>query len=77
MPANTIRVCRPGHFGNPFKVGRDGDAAECVKKFEEHLTPRMIDDAIYELRGKNLACWCKKGTPCHADVLLRVANQDL
>jgi hypothetical protein len=27
-----------------------------------------------ELRGKNLACWCKLGTPCHADVLLRLAN---
>lgn len=27
-----------------------------------------------ELRGKNLACWCKPGEPCHADVLLRMAN---
>lgn len=27
-----------------------------------------------ELRGKNLACWCKPGTPCHADVLLELAN---
>lgn len=29
-----------------------------------------------ELRGKNLACWCKPGTPCHADVLLELANID-
>ena len=27
-----------------------------------------------ELRGKNLACWCKPGQPCHADVLLEIAN---
>lgn len=27
-----------------------------------------------ELRGKNLACWCPAGTPCHADVLLEVAS---
>lgn len=27
------------------------------------------------LRGKNLACWCKAGTLCHADVLLRLANE--
>ncbi len=27
------------------------------------------------LRGKDLACWCKEGEPCHADVLLRLANQ--
>lgn len=27
-----------------------------------------------ELRGYNLACWCKPGTPCHADVLIELAN---
>jgi len=26
------------------------------------------------LRGKNLACWCELGKPCHADVLLVLAN---
>jgi hypothetical protein len=27
-----------------------------------------------ELKGHNLACWCKPGTPCHADVLIALAN---
>ncbi len=27
-----------------------------------------------QLAGKNLACWCKPGEPCHADVLLELAN---
>lgn len=27
------------------------------------------------LRGKNLACWCKLDQPCHADVLLELANR--
>jgi hypothetical protein len=27
------------------------------------------------LRGKNLACWCKVGAPCHGDVLLEFANR--
>ena len=27
-----------------------------------------------ELRGKNLACWCPIGSPCHADALLEIAN---
>jgi hypothetical protein len=26
------------------------------------------------LGGKNLACWCALDAPCHADVLLRLAN---
>lgn len=29
-----------------------------------------------ELAGKNLACWCPLGQPCHADVLLEIANGD-
>lgn len=27
-----------------------------------------------ELNGHNLACWCRPGTPCHADVLIELAN---
>ncbi|WP_297111478.1 DUF4326 domain-containing protein [uncultured Devosia sp.] len=27
-----------------------------------------------ELGGKNLACWCRAGTPCHVDTLLALAN---
>ena len=29
--------------------------------------------ARHQLKGKNLACWCKD-VPCHADVLLEIAN---
>lgn len=32
-------------------------------------------ERIEELRGKNLACWCRIGDPCHRDVLLRLANR--
>lgn len=27
-----------------------------------------------ELRGRDLACWCPLDAPCHADVLLELAN---
>lgn len=27
-----------------------------------------------ELAGRDLMCWCPVGEPCHADVLLRLAN---
>jgi len=30
---------------------------------------------LSELRGKNLACWCPLDQPCHADVLLELANE--
>ena len=60
---------------------------EAVKLFEglvkDHgLQYPFIKEVIKkELKGKNLACWCplvdKKGekTPCHADILLKIANE--
>lgn len=89
MPPNTIKVDRSTKWGNPFKVGVDGCALECTEKFRAlcHgvITPTMDYEVciawldrcrphVEELRGKNLACWCKAGTPCHADVLLDLAN---
>ena len=35
----------------------------------------IVAAAKRELRGKNLSCWCKIGQPCHADILLRIANE--
>ena len=32
---------------------------------------------LADLRGKNLACWCPLDQPCHADVLLELANRPL
>ncbi|OWV67900.1 hypothetical protein ATY76_13295 [Rhizobium sp. R339] len=34
-------------------------------------------DIAKALRGFNLACWCKPGEPCHADILLEIANAPL
>jgi hypothetical protein len=33
-----------------------------------------VQDVRRELSGKNLVCWCALGTPCHGDVLFRIAN---
>lgn len=33
-----------------------------------------LRDRLPELRGKDLCCYCKLGHPCHADVLLEMAN---
>lgn len=38
---------------------------------------QRIIDGLPTLRGKNLACWCKPGAPCHADVLLELANRPI
>jgi hypothetical protein len=36
--------------------------------------PPTRADIRAELAGHNLACWCRSGTPCHADVLIELAN---
>ncbi len=35
-----------------------------------------VEDVQRELRGKDLACWCPLNKPCHADVLLELANRE-
>lgn len=54
-----------------------------TSKWPAGTIPRLwttIEDVKRELRGKDLMCWCplvdKDGNraPCHADVLLRLAN---
>jgi len=35
----------------------------------------MNREPEHELAGKDLVCWCAPDQPCHADVLLKIANQ--
>ena len=37
--------------------------------------PDLLDRKLAELKGKNLACWCPLDQPCHADILLKLANE--
>jgi hypothetical protein len=78
-PPNTVTVSRPTKWGNPFRSDLSREHAECVRLFETWLgqSPEGKDLAAAarrELRGKNLACWCALEGPCHADILLRLAN---
>ena len=85
MPPNTVNVARPSRYGNPFKVTPERSQAMAVTAFDLWLKGNFTAGlereklfllaTLHELRGKNLACWCKPGQPCHADVLLRLANE--
>jgi hypothetical protein len=33
-------------------------------------------DHLHELAGRDLACWCPLDQPCHADILLALANDE-
>ena len=42
--------------------------------YEAVIPPQTPRPDLSALRGKNLACWCRLDQPCHADVLLELAN---
>lgn len=92
MPPNTIKVDRSTKWGNRFKAGTEvthpitcrqitvAGKDEAIKLFTLFLSTDVGTEfkvvARAELKGKNLACWCKAGEACHADILLAVANEE-
>jgi len=85
LPA--VNAARPGPLGNPFTgegaAERFRDWLTSNYSIGDLLTTdlpalparkNIILDRLPLLVGHNLACWCKPGTPCHADVLLELAN---
>jgi hypothetical protein len=77
-PPGAVLVTRPhSKFASPYRVGHEAqDAAEAVSMYRLYLMarPDLVAAARAELRGRTLACWCRPGDPCHADVLLEMAN---
>lgn len=82
-PTGAVDVTRGTAWGNPYRVGRPWrgyqaavDAAHAVALFRAlvALSPTFVGLVRAELAGRDLMCWCSLGEPCHADVLLEVAN---
>lgn len=89
-PEGAVVVSRPTKWGNPYKVGLTvyvpgmgrilvRDKKHAVELFRRNVCDLVAgavyrETAVAELRGKDLACWCKPGEACHGDVLLEIAN---
>jgi hypothetical protein len=79
-----VYVARPSKFGNPYSH-KEGTAAsyvvetreDAIRLYEEWIRsqPELMAAAKKELRGKVLSCWCSP-LACHADVLLKIANEE-
>lgn len=84
VPKDAVYVGRPGKWGNPFAIGAadaDGkmiDRDRAVQLFEEAvMRPEFAEyraQVQAELKGKDLVCWCAPAR-CHAEVLMRIANE--
>lgn len=74
MPEGAVYVGRPTRWGNPFSVAECG-LKNAIANYRGMVFGMLaIGVDFSELRGKDLACWCPLDQPCHADVLLEVAN---
>lgn len=88
MPTGAVKVDRTTRWGNPFHTHGDGypmtrEVArwcfeQMLRKYGAYIGRGnrivTVEDIRRELAGKNLACWCPFDEPCHADVLLKLAN---
>lgn len=85
IPINGVYVGRPTKWGNPFTI-KDPLLPYGLSRREKHqavvdeyrryiMSNQGLLEALPELKGKNLVCWCAP-LPCHADVLLELANRD-
>ncbi len=87
MPPNTVKVDRSTRWGNPYRLHGAGypmTPQVAVELFSRLLAEERgwvmrdqlttADDVRRQLRGKHLACWCALDQPCHAGVLLGIAN---
>lgn len=79
MPEGAVYVGRPTKFGNPFRLTPQHSLGEIVRQYREWLNYSLPGHEVKEyasvfLRGKDLVCWCPLNRPCHADVLLEIAN---
>lgn len=55
-------------------LGGAGDLHDTYDVGARTYDRRWIRANLHWLTGRDLACWCASGQPCHADVLLRLAN---
>ncbi|MGQ3384509.1 DUF4326 domain-containing protein [Glutamicibacter sp. TV12E] len=81
-PEGAVYVGRGSRWGNPYRVSGETTAQGAVALFRDFIQRAPLDNngqrveatIRAELAGKDLMCWCPIDQPCHADVLLELAN---
>ncbi len=66
------------HTGTGKAEVRPATRADCKRYYAMKATGILLEykkENLEPLRGKNLACWCPLDEPCHADILLNLANK--
>lgn len=70
-----VRICRPGPWGNPFKINACQTRSQVIIMYEGWLLSNLdLLARLPELVGKRLGCWCAPQA-CHGDVLVRLIGE--
>lgn len=63
-------IGRGSQWGNPFRIGIDGDRSTVIRSYREYLLGQSeLLATLGELRGHALGCYCAPKA-CHGDVLI-------
>jgi hypothetical protein len=78
LASNQKYVGRPTPFGNPFPVTQYLKREHCIADHKDYVdeNPELISKIKRELKGFDLGCWCSLKETCHADYLLKIANEE-
>jgi len=85
MPEGALYVGRGTGWGNPYRVGDPHPLFgwpmkpfEVVALYRALVEPHQLLIRVMDgsPRDRDLACWCPLDQPCHADILLEIANAD-
>lgn len=71
-----VYIGRGSKWGNPFKIGIDGDRNKVIKKYHIWIIkqPELMS-SLHELDGKILGCYCRPKV-CHGDVLIYLIENE-
>lgn len=77
LPEGAVSIMRPGFWGNPYSVGKDGDRDEVLRKYRQWFDLMLSGplgnsflDALKQLsQAPALVCCCKPKA-CHGDIIV-------
>lgn len=73
-----VKIDRSSVLGNPFRIGKDGNREEVIKKYRTYLYNciKVVDELnnLADMKEDTvLGCWCRPKA-CHGDVVINAVN---
>ena len=72
----TVYIGRGSKWGNPYRIGKDGDRTDVICKYRANLKKRVLSgeittEELLSLDGERLGCFCKPKS-CHGDIIVEM-----